>query len=498
MEAMNLLVIVSDQHNPSIFGAAGHDVVRTPNLDTLARSGSLFSAAYCASPLCVPARAALATGQYVHRIGAWDNASPYTGTPPSWGHLAGAAGVAVTTVGKLHYRSTVDDTGFPDQHLAMHVKDGVGAVRSLVRERRARSDRMLKVLAAAGPGETEYTAYDRALGAEARRWLAETGVRLRRPWVLVVGFVAPHFPWTAPQCFYDLYSEEDIELPVNGPEGLHPVLSQLRVIKGLDAVIPENTVLRARRAYFGLVSFLDAQVGEILGALADLGLAERTRIVYTSDHGEMLGEHGLWGKSVMYEGSVRVPLILSGPDQPNEVVRDRPVSHLDLFRTILEGVGVRVASADGPGWSLWDGGESDRQTGRPMSWREERPVLSEYHGGGSPVGMFMLRQGRWKLIHYVGAAPQLFDVDQDPSETEDLSQGAQAADTLRHLQRSLRALVNPEEVDARARRDQAERLSERGGASAVLGGEQFFHTPAPSAEADTAPLDRLVTGGGVW
>lgn len=498
MEAMNVLLIVSDQHNASILGAAEHHAARTPNLDALARSGSLYSAAYCASPLCVPARAALATGQYVHRIGAWDNASPYTGVPPSWGHLAGAAGVSVTTVGKLHYRDSLDDTGFPDQRLAMHVKDGVGAVRSLVRDRRASSDRMLKVLAAAGPGESEYSIYDRSVGAEARHWLAETGARLGDPWVLVVGFVAPHFPWTAPQRFFDMYSEDEIALPVNGPEGLHPALRELRVIKGLDAKIPDNTVLRARRAYFGLVSFLDAQVGEILDAVADLGLAERTRVVYTSDHGEMLGEHGLWGKSVMYEGSVRVPLILSGPDQPRGARRDYPVSHLDLFPTILEGAGVPLTTVDRPGRSLWDTGEGDRQVGDHMSWREERSILSEYHGGGAPVGMFMLRQGRWKLVHYTEAAPQLFDLDQDPTESEDLSQSARAADTLRGLQQSLRGLVNPEEVDARARCDQASRLFAHGGPGAVLRGEQFFHTPAPSAEAETAPVDRGVNGGGGW
>lgn len=480
MEAMNLLLIVSDQHNPFVLGAAGNSVVRTPNLDAMAREGVYYRAAYCASPLCVPARAALATGQYVHRIGAWDNASPYLGKPESWGHRALLGGVAVTTVGKLHYRRVEDDTGFPHQVIPMHVKDGVGAVASLVRDRRARSLRIRAVLDEAGPGESEYTAYDRAVALGARTWLRETGSKCQSPWILVVGFVAPHFPLIAPQQFYDLYSDEEIDSPVVGAQNLHPAVEELRSIKGLDADIPGATVRRAKRAYFGLTSFLDEQIGQLLDTVEDLHLGERTRVIYTSDHGEMLGEHGLWGKSAMYEGSVGVPLILKGPDQEAGATREYPVSHLDLFPTILEAVGVPDDGNKGrPGLSLWTGfDQKGGRTSKVSAW-EERSVMSEYHGGGAPVGMFMLRQGRWKLIYYVGAGVELFDLHENRLESCDLSATTEGSKVVRRLEMALREIVDPEAVDLRARRDQAVLIESHGGVEAILSRKRFFHTPVP-------------------
>lgn len=481
MDEMNLILVISDQHNSRILGYAGNREIQTPNLDAMAKGGVYFRSAYCASPLCVPARASLATGQYVHRIGAWDNASPYLGVPKSWGHVLQARGTKVTTVGKLHYRRVDDDTGFTDQLVPMHVKDGVGALASLVRDRRGQSKQMVKVLNEAGPGESEYTAYDRTVGDTARQWLYDVGSKLKDPWVLVVGFVAPHFPLVAPKKFFDLYSEVDVKLPTAHDGNPHPVIGELRAIKGLDFDVSDETLLRAKRAYYGLTSFLDNQIGQLLSTVEELNLCERTRVMYTSDHGEMLGEHGIWGKSVLYEGSVGIPLILKGPDQPAGLVVDEPVSGVDIFPTVLEALGASFDLNGFPGMSLWR--YSSTRDGLDFQVQQDRAVFSEYHGGGAPVGMYMIRCGKWKLIYYVGADSELFDLENDPNESYDLSHTTEGARVVQRMESSLRSIVDPEEVDARAKHDQNLLLESHGGIESILSTDRFFHTPVPKVTA---------------
>src|SRR6516162_562339 len=158
MEPKNLLIIMSDQHNRRILGCYGHEIVRTPNLDRLAAGGTLFGDAYTPSPVCVPARAAFATGKYVHQIGTWDNAIAYDGTVPSWHHLLRERGHHVVAIGKLHFRSKDDDNGFSDEQIGMHILDGEGDLLGLVRDedmpKRGGSYKMARL---AGPGESMYT-----------------------------------------------------------------------------------------------------------------------------------------------------------------------------------------------------------------------------------------------------------------------------------------------------------------------------------------------------
>ncbi|HEV2124820.1 MAG TPA: sulfatase-like hydrolase/transferase, partial [Chloroflexota bacterium] len=199
MQATNLLFINSDQHSRRALGCYGHPVVRTPNLDALAARGTRFQNAYTPTPICVPARACLATGRYAHTIGSWDNATPYVGTEaPSWGHRLTQQGHRVTTIGKLHYRKVDDPSGFPDQRLPMHVLDGVGDLYGLLRgEMPVRPVSRQQVLDARA-GECDYTHYDRAIALESTRWLREEGQADGKPWALYVSFVSPHFPLIVP------------------------------------------------------------------------------------------------------------------------------------------------------------------------------------------------------------------------------------------------------------------------------------------------------------
>ena len=482
LAAKNLLVIMSDEHNPRALGAAGHALARTPSLDRLAARGTRFSAAYCTSPICVPSRAGFATGKYPHQIGYWDNADPYDGAVPSWHHLLRSRGHRVVSIGKLHFRGRPgDDHGFSEELLAMHVLDGIGDVKGLVRQDIPRRNGYDKLAKLAGPGESPYTRYDRDIAARAQAWLRDEGRRRReRPWALFVSFVCPHFPLVAPPEFYAWYPPERTPLPKQYAKDERPDHPYLRdydacVAYDLGFAGEVDKVRRAIAGYLGLVSFMDDNVGSVLAALEDAGLAGDTRVVYTSDHGDNVGARGLWGKSTMYEESAGVPLILAGPDIAAGSVCPVPVSHVDLFPFFLESAGCLAPVEGYHGVSPLALSATDDAG---------RAVLSEYHAIGSTGGITMLRKGRWKYVHCVRYRPQLFDLEEDPEELVDLASGPSYLATLRALDAELRRFCDPAEVDARAKRRQAELLARYGGRDAALARGDLNYTPAPGQPPD--------------
>jgi choline-sulfatase len=473
----NVLFILSDQHSPHVVGCYGNRAVRTPNLDALAARGTRFAHAYCPSPICVPARASLATGRYVHVVGCWDNAAPYVGTEaPSWGHRLTAQGRRVTTIGKLHFRRVEDPTGFPDQRQPMHVLDGVGDLWHSLREHMPLRPHSRTQVIEARAGESEYTRYDRANAAAAVRWLREEAGRGGAPWVLNVSFAHPHFPLMVPERYLRLYPLDAVPMPVQWRPAewpRHPALEFMRARQTLDRPFDERTIRNAVAVYYGMVTYLDELIGQVLQALEDCGLAEDTRVLYTSDHGEMLGEHGLWWKSSMYEGAAGVPMILAGPDIPRGAVVGTNVSLVDVFPTLVEMTGAELAPADAdlPGASLL------RLANEPP---QARTVFSEYHAIFSPSAIFMVRGPRYKYVHYSGFPPQLFDLEHDPDETQDIAGAPGSVGALRACERALRAIADPEEIDRRARADQQRRVAAAGGREAVIaGGVRVPYTPAP-------------------
>jgi choline-sulfatase len=472
---------MSDEHNARVLGAAGHRLARTPHLDRLAAGGTRFTSAYTTSPICVPARAGFATGRYPHEIGYWDNADAYDGAVPSWHHLLRDRGHRVVSIGKLHFRGLPgDDHGFSEELLPMHVVEGIGDVKGLVRQDIPRRNGYDKLAKLAGPGESPYTRYDRDIAARAQGWLRDEAARNRaKPWALFVSFVCPHFPLIAPPEFYQRYPLESIPLPkqyaaAERPD--HPYLRDYDRCMAYDAGFAgdHHKVRRAIAGYLGLVSFMDDNVGKVLDALEDAGLAGDTRIVYTSDHGDNVGARGLWGKSTMYEESAGVPLILAGPDIADGARCATPTSHIDLFPFFLECAG-ETAPAGYRGVSpliLAAGAEPDRA------------VLSEYHAIGSTGGITMLRKGRWKCVHCVRYRPQLFDLREDPEELVDRAGDPACRLILAALEAELRGFCDPDEVDARAKRRQAELLARYGGREAALARGDLNYTPAPGQAPD--------------
>lgn len=473
MEPTNLLFILSDQHNRNVLGCYGDPMVQTPHLDRLAAQGTRFTNAYTNCPICVPARASLATGQYVHQIGYWDNGIPYDGRVPSWHHRLREQGHTIDVIGKLHFRSQEDDNGFTREIQPLHVVDGIGDVLGCIRDNPPFRDKRSGVLEA-GPGDSTYLRYDVSNADQAVAWLAHPPAG-DKPWALFVSFVCPHPPYTAPPDLFSHYADVDIPLPPQWrveewPQ--HPAMVYFRRFFGLETPCDEATVRRLLAAYYGVVTHLDRQIGRVLEALEAQGLAEKTRIIYTSDHGEALGARGMFGKFTMYEESAAVPLILAGPGAPIGHVCATPVSLVDCFPTVLEAVGAQPRPEDArlPGASLWDIARQPDQ---------ERTVFSEYHALGSRNGIYMLRNRQYKYVHYLGDPPQLFDLLADPEERLDLAPDPAYAPVLAEFEGMLRRMLDPEAVDAQAKRDQWARIQAVGGEEAVRRRGAFQNSPVP-------------------
>ena len=473
MPPANLIVIMSDEHQARALGCAGHALVQTPNLDTLAARGTRCTQAYTPSPICVPARASFATGRYPHQTRLWDNAMPYDGSIPSWGHALQSQGIKVESIGKLHYRSEHDPAGFDVEHLPMMVAGNVGMVWASIRKEDQRIVGPKRMLGDyIGPGSSPYTDYDQAVVERSRAWLAEHA-HDSQPWCLYIGLVAPHFPLVVPQPYFDLYPEHSlpaVKLHPSQGHARHPWVEKQNAFMDSEALFTDAAERsRAMSAYYGLCTWLDHNVGQILAALDDHGLSDRTTVVYTSDHGDNLGARGLWGKSNMYEESVAVPMIIAGPDIPTGVC-STPVSLLDLSLTIAHHFGADLAAA---------AGTRDLRSIIASAPEPDRIIFSEYHAAGAVSGAFMLRKGRWKLIHYVGFADELFDLDNDPEELHNLAPQPELANVRQDLHAELRRICDPDQVNAQAFDDQAALIERHGGRDAALKLGAPGATPAP-------------------
>jgi choline-sulfatase len=477
----NLVLILSDQHSRDAMGCQGHPVVKTPNLDQLAARGTRFQNAYVNCAVCVPSRASLLTGRYVHDVRCWDNGLPYDGSIPGWSHRLKEQGFRCDSIGKLHFRSTDDDNGFCQEIEPLHVVDGIGDVLSCIRENPPHRDSRPGLLEAKG-GESTYLSYDIRNAENAVSWISEHAKDVG-PWVLFVSMVCPHPPFIGPPEWFDRYLKDDLPEPPQGqPETwpTHPAITRYRDFFNLGKPLGSNEARRVQAAYYASISHLDAQIGRVLGALSRHNLRDVTRVIYTSDHGESLGARGLYGKFTHYEEASAVPMILTGPGVPTKKVVHTPVSLVDLHPTVLAAVGAAPVKEDAelPGESLWAIARGPER---------DRTVFSEYHAVGSRHGNYMLRDTRFKYIHYLHEPPQLFDLIADPQEQIDLADLPRYRPTLKNMESRLRSLLDPEAVDVLAKADQQARVESLGGKDQVLQRGTFTNSPAPGEEAKFIP-----------
>lgn len=483
-QPMNWIVFLSDNHAHSALGCNSNTRIHTPALDSIARRGTIFENAYCASPLCCPSRAAIATGRFPHQSGYSDNTIAYDGKTPSWMRRARDAGHEVVSVGKLHYRSGDDDNGFSRELLPMHILNGRGGTSTLLRaldDEHPNDGQWDLYHADIGVGGTSYQQFDRDITRRAIEWLRHERPQNDKPWVLFVSYVSTHPPFKVAQHLLDLYDQDDMPVPAchkTIDRNAHPAAEHVRHIMKTKALDDPANLQRIAQHYYGLVTHLDTQIGEILAEVAALDI-DGTRMMYTSDHGEMLGTQGQLGKFSMYEGSLRVPMIVSGPGIPEGARVKAPVSAVDIYPTLLDGLGLEMISADSDcrGASLF------------QDLDEDRSVFAEYHAAASRSGSFVIRRGAHKLIYHVGMAPELYDVVADPDEARDLSSCSDHAGIMRALTAELFAICNPEEVDARIKQRQRDEIEALGGVDAILadGFLVFSPTPgkSPNIRADT-------------
>ena len=415
----NLLYILSDQHTQKISGCYGDPLAPTPNLDRLAARGVTFDNAYTPSPLCTPARMALLTGRHPSTQSCWTNSDALASDIPTFANAMGAGGLAPTLIGRLHSIGPDQMRGYAERLVGDHSTNWVGGHAHSLGVLDKTNDPFRESIERSGPGQSSYELKDRDVTAATLAWLDGRAGR-SKPFCLSVGYLLPHQPYVCAADDYRRYGGR-VGLPALAvPDDEHPYLHWWREHTGsLD--LPDEAVIRARTAYYGLVTSFDRLVGAILDRLDALGLAENTLVIYVSDHGDQIGKRGLWWKQTFYEESVKVPLIMAWPGVlPEGERRSQTLNLIDLGPTMLEALGAPAL----PNTQ----GRSFLQVAKDAAtpWLDE--TFSEYctdgmapWAGTQPVQQRMIRRGRWKLVYYHGHRPQLFDLEDDPTELNDLA-----------------------------------------------------------------------------
>ncbi len=431
----NLLFIISDQHNPSVTGCYGDPIVETPHLDRLAERGVVLQNVYCTAPLCVPARMSYMTGQYPSDIETWDNRHILDTGIPTFAHALGAVGYRPTLIGRMHFVGADQLHGYADRiggDASPNYPGGRGIDLGMLGGGTAGPYHV--ALERSGAGQSGYEVIDEDTTAATVDVLNRLGVQRRagvltEPFCLTVGYLLPHQPYVARKQDYDRYWGK-VPPPTHPepPTDPHPYIGWWREQCGLDRAT-DDEIMRSRTAYWALVDRMDAMIGQILEALEANGLAENTLVVYTSDHGDQVGEHGLWFKQTFYEGSIRVPAILSWPGVlPEGKNCPQVVSTVDVIATVVDALGGNpLPQARGVSLLPQLRGEKD-------VWKDQ--ALAEY----APHGRFqrMVRRGPWKLNYYLGEPTQLFNLEDDPHETTDLAGDPQ----FRYIQEQLLSEVH--------------------------------------------------------
>lgn len=439
----NILIIMSDQHHAGVMGCAGDPIVRTPNLDRLAAGGVRFNSAYCPSPLCGPSRMSFMTSRHPHEIGVWDNEDELKSDIPTFVHAFHSAGYDTILSGRMHFVGADQRHGFAKRLIGdvapTAYLQGGWQLEKVVGNLRDTCGTHLSGIVKSGPGRTGYQAYDEAVTATTVDWLRQPPQGGDTPFMVTVGYVAPHCPFVAPPDDFEYYRDKIAvaDLPVPD-EALHPRNAALRKGWGIDPAPPVDAQWRARVAYYGLTTFLDRQIGAVLDALDASGLADNTIVVYCSDHGECLGEHGMWWKSTFYEGSSHVPLIVSCPKRLKADVRHENVNLMDIGPTILALSGLEPL----PGAS----GRSFASLLEDRAGEWDDTTYAEY---AVDAVCRMVRSGPWKYNYYHGMAPELFNMEEDPGENNNLAGQSAYADIEQGLQELVLRNWDPEWVQAR-------------------------------------------------
>lgn len=478
MKRPNILFLMADQLAAPALPVYGGATMKTPVLSQLAQRSAVFESAYCNFPICAPSRYSMLSGRLPHAIHAFDNACEMPSELPTMAHYLGAAGYKTALAGKMHFVGPDQLHGFderlttdiyPAEFLwvpdwskgSSHRPTGVG---------------MGHVVDAGPSTRNMQMDYDEEVAHVAVQKLYDWArAPQTEPFFLTVSFTHPHPPFVAPQAFFDAYDPADIDMPAV-PEipfdELDTHSQWLYTAHGQDRhTVTAAHVRNARHAYYAMGSYVDQKIGEVLQALEQSGFADDTIVVFSGDHGEMLGERGMWYKQTFFEWSARVPLMVAWPGKIAPSRQKQVCSLVDLLPTLLDMAGQGGPSPTGP-----DAGalstpaaaaalaQLDGHSLLPLmlsgraSQATEGLAIAEYSSEGVVQPSRMVREGRYKYIFTRTLAPMLFDVVDDPQELNNLAGQPQWAHIEQPLRERLLADWNPDEVLAQILASQARRL----------------------------------------
>lgn len=457
----NILFVITDQQHPAISGFRGNPVVKTPTLDALAADGMVFTRTYVASPVCGPSRAAYMFGKQVFQIENWYNGKAWPDDEVTWAQRVTDSGYYTAHVGKMDSPGLYNKLGFTEEwHSAkrpVRVVDGVDARFLPEKPRNAKGHLTVKTFKIEDYTTPKYEAggngqygKDRPTTDWALKFLKEREAD-GKPWMLHVGYLMPHWPFTLPQKYYDMYADVEVPMPYDAKfpnTEMHPALQHFQQWDGLDVAPDQEDLKNAIRAYYGMVTCVDDMLGEIIDELKASGMYDNTYIIFTSDHGDNLGEHGMIGnKHTPMEGSVAVPLVIAGPTVQKGREVDMPVTLLDMYPTIMDMAGVDFYDTEMPGENLLPILEGEKEA-------RDRTLLSEWHGTGFQGAWYMLVNKKYKYIYYERERPSLFDMEADPKELNDLALDPAYSEILKQFEVQLNEILDPLATAKAARKQQ--------------------------------------------
>ena len=426
MTAPNILILMADQMAPAFLPIYGHAVTRAPHMQALAKDGVVFDSAYCASPLCSPSRASFMAGLQPSHTRVYDNAADFPADIPTFAHRLRLMGYRAILSGKMHFCGPDQLHGFEERLTTDIYPADYGWTPDWDRphDRPSWYHNMSSVAQAGTCLRTNQLDFDDEVAFASERAIYDIARGSdRRPFLLVASFTHPHDPFAVPQRYWDLYRDEDIPppLPPVPASELDPHSKRLRHVCAMDVEpVTADQARAARRAYFGAIAYVDDHVGRLMQALRSTGMAEDTIVILVSDHGEMLGDRGLWYKMNFFENSARVPLVVASPGRfaPRRI--GASVSLVDLVPTLVDLAGGNSGAI---------GAGTDGQSLMPhiegRAGHDE--AIGEYLAEGAIAPIVMIRRGRFKFVHSPADPDQLYDLEADPGERTNLARDASRA-----------------------------------------------------------------------
>jgi choline-sulfatase len=454
----NILFVMADQLSAPVLPFHGNPAVKAPHLQALAQRSAVFDNAYCNFPLCGPARFSLLAGQFATRIGAFDNACEFQAATPTLPYYLAQQGYKTILSGKMHFVGPDQKHGFQERLTTDIYPADFGWV----------ADWEEGEFSFYSPGHNLTTVdesgscfrslqldYDEEVEAKAIQRLYDLAREDEQPFFMCVSYTHPHPPYHIPPEYLDRYSPEDINLPIVGdmPMAERDKLSQwVQYSHGLDkAGATDEQVRRARHAYYAMVSYIDDKVGRMLETLKRAGFEDNTIVVFTSDHGDMLGERGMWFKRVFFDWSAKVPLLVFDPRAPKPRRVAEPVSHVDLLPTLLD----YATDGKAPTWVEPVDGRSLVPLVATGDSDGEAEAFVEYTAEGVTGPCCMLRRGKYKYVYTHGHPDLLFDMEADPNELIDISR--QQPGVLAELKARVLSRWDPEAITQQVLASQARR-----------------------------------------